>query len=291
MTDTPATGAGGSDDVEEIEAPPSDTPLDPAPATATATAPSPPGDEKVMPLVDHLGELRKRVAISLLAVVIGASIGFILAPHIIKLLLTPLPEQEVVFLTLSGGFLVFMRIALVFGVLVALPVILYQLWAFVAPGLTPDERRAALPWIPLSVVFFLLGTLVAWITLPVRGPVPAGLPDRGSLEALPSAEAYFGFVTMIFLIFGLVMQFPIVLVFLSSLGILTVEQLKPAATLRAPRHRRLRGRGHARRRPDQPDRAWRARCTRSTSSRSSCWRDGVQALESEAAGVDGAGQA
>ena len=226
MTDTPATGAGGSDDVDEIEAPPSDIPQDPTPATATA--PSPPGDEKVMPLVDHLGELRKRVAISLLAVVIGASIGFILAPHIIKLLLTPLPEQEVVFLTLSGGFLVFMRIALVFGVLVALPVILYQLWAFVAPGLTPDERRATLPWIPLSVVFFLLGTLVAWITLPYAVQFLLGFQIEGSLEALPSAEAYFGFVTFIFVIFGLVMQFPIVLVFLSRLGILTVEQLKQA---------------------------------------------------------------
>jgi sec-independent protein translocase protein TatC len=181
-----------------------------------------------MPLVDHLGELRRRVAISLLAVVIGAVIGFILAPHIIKLLLTPLPEQEVVFLTLSGGFLVFMRIALIFGVLVALPVILYQLWAFVAPGLTIEERRASLPWIPLSVVFFLLGTVVAWITLPYAVQFLLSFQIEGTLEALPSAEAYFGFVTFIFVIFGLVMQFPIVLVFLARLGILTVDQLKQA---------------------------------------------------------------
>ena len=208
MTDTPGTGAGGSDDVDREAA--STEPEPDAPATDPSSAPSP-GDEMVMPLVDHLGELRKRVAISLLAVVIGASIGFILAPHIIKLLLTPLPNQEVVFLTLSGGFLVFMRIALIFGVLVALPVILYQLWAFVAPGLTPEERRATLPWIPLSVVFFLLGTLVAWITLPYAVQFLLSFQIEGSLEALPSAEAYFGFVTFIFVIFGLVMQFPIVL--------------------------------------------------------------------------------
>jgi sec-independent protein translocase protein TatC len=225
MTDAPDPAAGGSDDVDPLDAPPAATQEDSPPDTS---APRPPGDEKVMPLVDHLGELRRRVAISLLAVVIGAAVGFVLAPHIIKLLLTPLPNQEVVFLTLSGGFLVFMRIALIFGVLVALPVILYQLWAFVAPGLTPAERRATLPWIPLSVVFFLLGTLVAWITLPYAVSFLLSFQIEGSLEALPSAEAYFGFVTFIFVIFGLVMQFPIVLVFLSRLGILTVDQLKQA---------------------------------------------------------------
>src|SRR5262245_62148712 len=225
MTDAPGTGAVGSDDVDP-EAPATDPQ-----AGSPPEAPSPPrspGEELVMPLVDHLGELRRRVAISLLAVVIGAAIGFILAPHIIKLLLTPLPNQEVVFLTLSGGFLVFMRIAVIFGVLVALPVILYQLWAFVAPGLTPEERRATLPWIPLSVVFFLLGTLVAWITLPYAVQFLLSFQIPGTLEVLPSAEAYFGFVTFIFVIFGLVMQFPIILVFLSRLGILTVDQLKHA---------------------------------------------------------------
>jgi sec-independent protein translocase protein TatC len=252
MTDPPVPGAAGSDDgdddPDEVDSPVPEAPPPPdasagssggseapAPAAGASNAPAataassqPPVDEKVMPLVDHLGELRRRVAISLLAVVIGAAIGFVLAPHIIKLLLTPLPNQEVVFLTLSGGFLVFMRIALIFGVLVALPVILYQLWAFVAPGLTPQERRATLPWIPLSVVFFLLGTLVAWVTLPYAVSFLLSFQIEGSLEALPSAEAYFGFVTFIFVIFGLVMQFPIVLVFLSRLGILTVEQLKQA---------------------------------------------------------------
>jgi sec-independent protein translocase protein TatC len=212
-----------------LEAAPDPSALAEAPPAAQATdQPPPPGDEKVMPLVDHLGELRRRVAISLLAVVIAAAVGFVLAPQIIKLLISPLPNQEVVFLTLSGGFLVWMRISLVFGLLVALPVILYQLWAFVAPGLTPDERRATLPWIPLSVVFFLLGTLVAWVTLPYAVSFLLGFQIEGTLEALPSAEAYFGFVTFIFVIFGLVMQFPIVLVFLSKLGVLTVEQLKQA---------------------------------------------------------------
>jgi len=179
-----------------------------------------------MTLVDHLSELRKRIAISILAVLLGSALGFVLAPAIIELLLTPLPNGEVVFLTLSGGFMVYLRVAIIVGVLLALPVILYQAWAFVAPGLTRHERRAALPWIPLSVVFFLLGTLVAWVTLPYAVGFLLSFEIEGSLVAMPSAEAYFSFVTFIFLIFGLVMQFPIVLVFLERLGILDVGQLR-----------------------------------------------------------------
>jgi sec-independent protein translocase protein TatC len=215
MSDAPAPGDPPPDQVDPLDAP---SPAEPRPVE----------DEKVMPLVDHLGELRRRVAISLFTVVIGSAIGFLLAPQIIDLMVTPLPDQRLVFLTLSGGFLVFMRISLIFGLLVALPVILYQVWAFVAPGLTREERRATLPWIPLSVVFFLLGTVVAWVTLPYAVQFLLGFQIEGTLEALPSAEAYFGFVTFIFLIFGLVMQFPIVLVFLSKLGVLTIEQLKGA---------------------------------------------------------------
>ena len=179
-----------------------------------------------MTLVDHLGELRKRIAISILFVLIFSALGFYFAPQIIELLLSPMPGGEVVFLTLSGGFMVYLRVAIIVGVMLALPVILYQTWAFVAPGLTPHERRAALPWIPMSVVFFLMGVLVAWITLPYAVGFLLSFQIEGTLTALTSAEAYFGFVTFIFLIFGLVMQFPIVLVFLEKLGILNVDQLK-----------------------------------------------------------------
>lgn len=200
--------------VTVLDGPPLPADVEPEPEPGTMT------------VVDHLSELRKRLAISIVAILVFAAVGFWLAPTIIELLLTPLPGGQVVFLTLSGGFLVYLRISIIMGILLALPVILYQAWAFVAPGLTPGERRAALPWIPMSVVFFLLGTLVAWVTLPYAVGFLLSFQIEGSLEALPSAEAYFSFVTFIFLIFGLVMQFPIVLVFLDRLGVLNVEQLR-----------------------------------------------------------------
>ena len=100
-------------------------------------APDASGEPATMPLVDHLSELRRRVAICIVAVLLGAALGFMLAPSIITLLVSPLPNGEVVFLTLSGGFMVHLRVAIIVGLLLALPVILYQAWAFVAPGLTP----------------------------------------------------------------------------------------------------------------------------------------------------------
>jgi len=189
-------------------------------------APRSPGEDKVMSLVDHLSELRRRLAISIMAVIIGSAIGFVLADRIILVLLDPLPGDEVQFLTITGGFAIFLRISLIVGILLALPVILYQLWAFVAPGLTPQERRAALPWIPMSIVFFLLGSAVAYLTLPYAISFLLGFQIADALVSRPSAEHYFGFVTTIFIVFGAVMQFPTALVLLSKLGILSVARLR-----------------------------------------------------------------
>jgi sec-independent protein translocase protein TatC len=190
---------------------------------------TPPDDQGVMSLVDHLSELRRRLFISIIAVVFGGVIGFMLAEQVMRILMEPLqqaqPGATVQFLTVSGGFFLYMKISLVFGVIVGLPVIVYEVWRFVSPGLTPAERRAALPWIPMSIVFFTLGVAVAYVTLPYALQFLTGFTVPGLSEVRPSGEAYFGFVSTMFLIFGVVMEFPIALVFLSKLGILHVELL------------------------------------------------------------------
>lgn len=179
-----------------------------------------------MSLVEHLSELRRRVAISIVAVMLGAGIGFWSAPAIIELLLRPVPGGRVVFLSLTGGFTIYLRIALIVGLLLALPVVLYQIWAFVAPGLTARERRAALPWIPITVVFFILGAAVAYVTLPYAVDFLLSFQIADTLESMLTAEAYFGFVTTIFVVFGVTMQFPVLLVLLAKLGILSVDRLR-----------------------------------------------------------------
>jgi len=180
---------------------------------------APAEDPSVMSLVDHLTELRRRLIISGLAVVAGTVVGFFLTPGLIGLLKAPIPGA-LVFTTLGGAFFLQLKLALLVGIALAFPVVLYQLWAFVAPGLTARERRAARPWIPLALLFFVLGIAVAYIALPFTAAFLL------SFEIEDVIEEYFSFVTLMFLAFGVVMQFPILLVLLSKLGILSVQRLR-----------------------------------------------------------------
>ncbi|MFN8621758.1 MAG: twin-arginine translocase subunit TatC [Chloroflexota bacterium] len=184
-----------------------------------------------MSLVDHLAELRHRLFIAILVIVAGAVVGWIVAPWVITRLADPLPlppgaNAKLQFLTLSGSFFNYTKVAVVVGILIALPVIIYQVWQFVSPGLTEHERKAALPWIPAAITFFMLGCIVAYVTLPYAIAFLTGWAIEGTTEVRPTGEAYYGFVTMMFLLFGAVMEFPIVIVFLNKLGILSVDLLK-----------------------------------------------------------------
>ena len=182
-------------------------------------------DGTVMSLVDHLAELRKRLIISALAVVAGSVVGFVAGPTLIGLLKAPV-AGPLFFTTLGGAFFLQMKLAFMVGLGLAFPVILYQLWAFVAPGLTKRERQTARPWIPLAIGFFLLGIAVAYVALPYTAAFLLSFQIPGVVEPLITAEDYFSFVTMMFLAFGVVMQFPILLVLLSKLGILSVARLR-----------------------------------------------------------------
>jgi sec-independent protein translocase protein TatC len=208
-----------------IPAPPSAPPAGPPRPVPGGLRPLA-GDDKVMSLVDHLSELRRRVAISVLFIVLGTAVGFYFAPQIISLLKTQIPTGVPLYFTgLGGAFFVTLRIAVIVGFGLASPMVLYQLWAFVAPGLTPRERTAARPWVPLAIVFFLLGVSVAYLTLPYAAAFLLGFQSE-DLKPLLTAENVFGFVTTMFLGFGAVMEFPIALVLLAKLGILSVERLR-----------------------------------------------------------------
>lgn len=223
---TSPTVAGDSLRLPTARPAPGVTRVPSSPSGSPVPGGSAPGEEKVMTLVEHLAELRRRLAISIMAVLLGTAVGFVLAERIIRLFVEFLAGNQVQFLTLSGGFFLQLRIALVVGVLLALPIILYQLWAFVSPGLTEAERRAARPWIPLTIVFFALGEIVAYVTLPYAVTFLEGFALPDVAPSRPSAEAYFGFLLTVFLVFGAVMQFPIALVLLSKLGIVTVDRLR-----------------------------------------------------------------
>jgi sec-independent protein translocase protein TatC len=182
-------------------------------------------DGKIMTVVEHLSELRRRIVIGVLAIAIGAAVGFYFAPDVIRFLKTPI-SQPLYFTAPSSAFFIQLKLALMIGIALASPVLLYQLWAFIAPGLTPRERRLALPWVPLGLVFLALGVTVAWLILPFAIGFMLGFAIPGVMDPLITADAYFGFVTNLFLAFGLVMEFPIVLVLLSKIGIVSAERLR-----------------------------------------------------------------
>jgi sec-independent protein translocase protein TatC len=114
-----------------------------------------------------------------------------------------------------------------------MPVLLYQLWAFVSPGLTPSERRALRPWIPLALFFFALGVGIAYAILPWAIKFLLGF-ENSVMVAHLTATAYFGFVTTMFLAFGLLMEFPIVLYGLARVGILSSARLTASRRIIIP---------------------------------------------------------
>jgi len=188
-------------------------------------APPAPPDGAVMSLIDHLSELRTRLFRSILAVAAGTAVGFYFAKPVRDFLLEPLPGGQAQVLGPGDAFAIQLRIAVVIGIILAMPVLLYQLWAFIAPGLTQSERRTVRPWIPLALFFFALGVGIARFILPFAVSFLLSFTDD-KLVANMAAQPYFDFVTTLFLAFGVLMEFPILLFGLSRVGILTSARLR-----------------------------------------------------------------
>jgi len=188
----------------------------------TATEPIGPG---AMPLTGHLTELRNRILWSALAVALGSVVGFAIGDELVEILRAPLPANvPLILLDLTAGFSIRVQLALVVGVILGMPVILWHVWRFVAPGLTPSERRSVLPWIPVALLFFLLGVSIAYVILPFATQFLLSLVLEGVNPTI-ELRSYFDFVTTLFLAFGILMEFPILLVGLSRVGIVTSERL------------------------------------------------------------------
>jgi len=174
-----------------------------------------------MTIGGHLAELRTRLFLAAVSLVPGSVLGFVFANPIIHVLRAPLPtDKPLVALGLTEPFMIQLQVAITVGFIVAMPVILYQFWAFVSPGLTPAERSAARPWVPLAIVFFAIGVGLAYFILPYAAGFLYDFqsPD---ITLMLTADAYFGFVTTLFIAFGVVMEFPILLVLLAKVGLVS----------------------------------------------------------------------
>ena len=179
-----------------------------------------------MSLTGHLAELRNRILWSVLAIAIGGSLGFAWGGPIIEVLESALPpDVKLIQLELGDGFAVRIQIAFVVGVILAMPVLLWHVWRFIAPGLTASERRAVLPWIPMALVFFALGVAIAYVILPFAVQFLLSFVPEG-VERNINFRSYLDFISTLFLAFGVLMEFPILLVGLSRVGIVTSDRLR-----------------------------------------------------------------
>ncbi len=182
-------------------------------------------DEAEMSLFDHLEELRQRIFYALIAVVVGVIGCFIAVKPIVQLL--EVPAQGVKFLQLAPGefFFVSVKVAGYSGLVVASPLILYQILQFVLPGLTRRERRLIGPVIIGSTFLFAAGLIFAYLLL-----IPAALNffinyGEGVVEQLWSIDRYFEFVLLLLFSTGLAFQIPIIQVLLGFLGIVSSAQM------------------------------------------------------------------
>jgi sec-independent protein translocase protein TatC len=197
-------------------------------ATVGGTDAAPPagGDDATMSLVDHLSELRWRLFIIIAAVGAFSLVAFTRAERLLEILKAPLGSRPLFFTGLGDAFVIQLKLAIVVGLVASMPIILFELWRFISPGLTPAERRAARPWIPFALLFFVFGVTMAYIVLPYASGYLLSFTVPGVLESLITADKYFDFVSTLFLAFGIVMEFPIVLILLSKVGIVTSARLR-----------------------------------------------------------------
>jgi sec-independent protein translocase protein TatC len=200
---------------------------------------SEPGPDGTMTLVDHLTELRYRLLVSIAAICVGAIVGWTLFDRVIDLLTDPYCDYlrtvprgvratRDCALFYSGALeplLIKLKLVAFLGLFFALPVVLYQLWAFIVPGLTKRERRMAIPFVLCSVILFVLGALVAYWTLPKALNFLLGFAGQ-QFAPLLTADRFLSFVMLVALSFGLAFEFPIVLVFLLLAGAVSTRQLR-----------------------------------------------------------------
>jgi sec-independent protein translocase protein TatC len=185
-----------------------------------------------MPLGDHLREFRSRLLRAGAAVLVGAIVGYVVFPDAVGVLLEPYCSAigatgscDLIVLSPLDPFLVRLRAAFVAGLFVGGPVIFYQLWRFITPGLTRRERRYALPFVVLSQLMFAAGLAFAYWVIPRGLSVLLALGGEG-IRPLLGANEYLSFLLAMGLAFGLVFELPLVLVFLALAGVVTSEGMR-----------------------------------------------------------------
>jgi sec-independent protein translocase protein TatC len=188
-------------------------------------------EEEKIPFTSHLEELRSRLIKCFIAVGVGFAASYGFKEILFNILVRPLVKvmehgDHLIFTGLPEAFFTYLKVSLLSGLMLASPVLLYQFWMFVAPGLYQKERRLLAPVVILSSFFFIAGALFGYfIVFPWGFKFFLGFATE-SIRPLPSMKEYLAFSAKLLLAFGLVFELPMVLTFLARLGIVSVDFLK-----------------------------------------------------------------
>ncbi|MBW8483413.1 twin-arginine translocase subunit TatC [Actinomadura sp. PM05-2] len=188
-----------------------------------------------MPLMDHLRELRSRLFKAVLGLVAGGIVGWVFFPPIWDFLKKPytrIPAEhcidakcDLVVHGIFDGFFIHLKVALIVGAVISSPVWLYQIWAFVAPGLYKRERRWTYVFMIAAVPLFGLGAALAYLTMDKGLSIFIGLAPGDSI-VLVGVQDYLGYAQAMLLIFGLTFELPLFIVVLNVAGVLTHDRIR-----------------------------------------------------------------
>jgi sec-independent protein translocase protein TatC len=194
-----------------------------------------------MSMIDHLDELRTRLITSIGAIALGMIGGWFLFRPVFnimshpfcdfmsahpKLAIRPNDPCRLVYTSVTEPFVIKLKVVAFLGITLALPIILYQFWRFVTPGLTQRERRYAIPFVLSSLALFTMGGFFAMLTLPKGLGFLLGFAGTSNITAVLTIGKYLGFVMLVILAFGAAFEFPLILIALMLVGVLSSRQLR-----------------------------------------------------------------
>lgn len=180
-------------------------------------------DAREMTLVGHLGELRTRLIISIVAIVAGTLVAYYFVDELMRFVTAP--AGKLYFMSPAEGFFAYLKLAVFGGTMLALPVVLWQLWAFVAPALTQSETKWAIIMVPGSVLLFFTGVVFAYFVVwPAAVNFFLGFGSE-SLQPMLSLGQYLSFLLSFILPFGVIFNLPLALLILAKLGIISSDFL------------------------------------------------------------------
>ncbi|MFQ6007592.1 MAG: twin-arginine translocase subunit TatC [Candidatus Zixiibacteriota bacterium] len=174
-----------------------------------------------MPFLDHLEELRRRLLKSIVAVVVMALVAFYFSEELMSFLVTPLGDIKLHVTEVTGSFYAYLKVSLVAGVVAASPIVFYQLWAFIAPGLYQHEKARVLPLVLVSTILFLIGASFCYlVVLPFSLKFLIGF-SGDLLSPIITVGSYLTFAGILMLAFGVGFEMPVVAYFLGRVGLIS----------------------------------------------------------------------